>query len=74
MKIDNEYCEKHCKGYRDTSGRCFVDGFCDAYYEHQKNKMNVSGDSYCPDKCNRERTNKKDKMTLYEWFKSICTI
>lgn len=38
MKEDNEYCEKHCKGYRDTGGRCFADGRCDAYWEYQKQK------------------------------------
>ena len=38
MQIDNEYCEKHCKGYRDTGGRCFADGRCDAYWEYQKQK------------------------------------
>ena len=38
MTEDNEYCEKHCKGYRDTGGRCFADGRCDAYWEYQKQK------------------------------------
>lgn len=38
MEIDNEYCEKHCKGYRDTGGRCFADGRCDAYWKYQKQK------------------------------------
>ena len=38
MKEDNEYCEKHCKGYRDTGGRCFADGRYDAYWEYQKQK------------------------------------
>ena len=36
--MSNEYCEKHCKGYRDTGGRCFADGRCDAYWECQKQK------------------------------------
>lgn len=38
MTEDNEYCEKHCKGYRDTGGRCFADGRCDAYWKYQKQK------------------------------------
>ena len=38
MEEDNEFCEKHCKGYRDTGGRCFADGRCDAYWEYQKQK------------------------------------
>lgn len=38
MEFNNEYCEKHCKGYRDTGGRCFSDGRCDAYLEYQKQK------------------------------------
>jgi len=33
---DNEYCEKHYKGYRDTGGRCFADGRCDAYIKNKK--------------------------------------
>ena len=36
MEEDNEFCEKHCKGYRDTGGRCFADGRCGAYWEYQK--------------------------------------
>ena len=38
MEEDNEYCETHCKGYRDTGGRCFFDDRCDAYREYQKQK------------------------------------
>jgi hypothetical protein len=43
MTEDNEYCEKHCKGYRDTGGRCFADGRCDAYWEYQQSRGNNQG-------------------------------
>lgn len=42
MTEDNEYCEKHCKGYRDTGGRCFADGRCDAYWEYQIQKETMA--------------------------------
>jgi hypothetical protein len=44
MEEDNEYCEKHCKGYQDTGGRCFANGRCDAYWEYQKQKEINQGD------------------------------
>lgn len=31
----------------------------------------VNGESWCPDYCNRARTNKKDKQTLDEWLQGI---
>lgn len=31
----------------------------------------TNGDSYCPDYCNREKTNKTDKLTLEEWLLKI---
>ena len=42
MEEDNEYCEKHCKGYRDTGGRCFFDGRCDAYREYKKQEETMT--------------------------------
>ena len=42
MEEDNEYCEKHCKGYRDTGGRCFFDDRCAAYQNYQKQKETMA--------------------------------
>lgn len=30
QKPADDYCQKNCKGYRDTGGRCFADGECEA--------------------------------------------
>lgn len=30
QKPADDYCQKNCKGYRDTVGRCFADGECEA--------------------------------------------
>jgi hypothetical protein len=59
MIDDNEYCEKHCKGYYDTGGRCFADGRCDAYLEYQKQKGVM------------ERELRNDRMAVERW-KQAC--
>lgn len=30
QEVDLEFCKTHCKGYRETGGKCFFDGSCDA--------------------------------------------
>lgn len=34
---DRTYCREHCKGFRDTGGRCFADGECEKYTEYMRN-------------------------------------
>ena len=72
------YKVTHGEGYKVIGGRLVKhdgEGVC---YMHTtfpttdyEEKHFVQGGSWCPDYCNRERTNKKDKMTLEEWLKSI---
>lgn len=72
------YKVTHGEGYKvvcghlvkhEDEGVCYMHTTfpCTVYEE----KHIVGGDSWCPDYCNRERTNKKDKMTLEEWLKNI---
>ena len=35
LKKINSYCQEHCKGYQET-GKCFVDGGCNAKREAEK--------------------------------------
>lgn len=35
---DRTYCRSHCKGFRDTGGRCFADGECEKYTEYMAKK------------------------------------
>lgn len=34
----DEYCRNNCRGYKDTGGKCFVDGKCQDYIDYQKGK------------------------------------
>ena len=72
------YKVTHGEGYKvigarlvkhDGEGVCYMHTTspCTDYEE----KHIVKGDSYCPDYCNRERTNRKDKMTLEEWLENL---
>ena len=35
---DRTFCREHCKGFRESGGRCFADGECEKYTEHMKNE------------------------------------
>lgn len=35
---DRTYCREHCKGFRESGGRCFADGECEDYTEHMRRK------------------------------------
>ena len=39
---DRTYCRSHCKGFRDTGGRCFADGECEDYTKHMKKQKSVN--------------------------------
>lgn len=38
---DRTYCRSHCKGFRESGGRCFADGECDKYTEYMRNHGNT---------------------------------
>ena len=54
LKKVNSYCQEHCKGYRDTGGRCFFDGGCEA---KRKAEQNIA---------NHQKTYKNGQKTLSE--------
>ena len=68
----------HNKGYFIVGGKLiskYGNGIC---YCHTVNPGTdieephaVDGDSWCPDYCNREKTNKKEKLTLDDWLTKI---
>jgi len=72
------YKTLHQEGYKLQNGRLVKsqgDGIC---YMHTvwpgmdiEEPHIVNCDSWCPDYCNRARTNKKDKLTLEEWLNDI---
>lgn len=43
---DRTFCRKHCKGFRDTGGRCFADGECEKYTEYMKNERRKTKKNY----------------------------
>ena len=68
----------HGEGYQVTSYRLVkteAQGIC--YYQTVnpctdiEERHYVNGDSYCPQYCNRERTNKRDKQTLEKWLNEL---
>ena len=42
MSRDRTYCREHCKGFRDTRGRCFADGECEKYTEYYRLKNTMT--------------------------------
>lgn len=51
-------------------GRCYMHNSGEKD-EYGNDYTNVVGRDYCPDYCNRNRENRKSKMTLEEWIKKI---
>ena len=45
---DRTYCREHCKGFRDTGGRCFADGECEKYTEFMRNHGNTESRKHGP--------------------------
>lgn len=39
---DRTYCREHCKGFRESGGRCFADGECEDYTKHMKKQQKHS--------------------------------
>lgn len=39
---DRTYCREHCKGFRESGGRCFADGECEAYTKHMRKQKSVN--------------------------------
>lgn len=37
QKPTDNYCQENCKGYRDTGGKCFADGECEAKKKAEQN-------------------------------------
>jgi hypothetical protein len=37
QKPADNYCQENCKGYRDTGGKCFADGECEAKKKAEQN-------------------------------------
>lgn len=68
----------HGDGYEIIANKVYKtdgNGIC---YMHTVNPgrdieepYHIDGDSWCPDYSNRERTNKRDKLTLDEWLNNL---
>lgn len=39
---DRTYCREHCRGFRESGGRCFADGECEKYTEYMKKQQKHS--------------------------------
>lgn len=39
---DRTYCRKHCKGFRESGGRCFADGECEKYTEYMRGRKSAN--------------------------------
>lgn len=48
MSRDRTYCREHCKGFRESGGRCFADGECEDYTKHMKNERRKTKDEKQP--------------------------